>query len=704
MGPQAPPWWQDPGRFGPRDVFELEWAADPQISPDGRTVVYVRGRMDIMRDRRHGSLWRISADGTGHRPVTDGVHATSSPRWSPDGDRLVYVSQHEGRTQLFMRWMDSGQTAILTQLSEAPGDLAWSPDGEHIAFTMLVPAKAKPLAAMPEPPSGAVWAPRARVVDKVVYRIDGVGYVREGYRQVFVVPAEGGTPRQLTSGAFHHRGPLSWTPDGAHLIVSANRRDDWAYHPLESELHEIAVTQVDHGRPGDADTTTRGAAPIRALTTRKGPDEYPAVSPNGRYIAYLGFDDNQMSYRVDRLYLLDRRTGQTRELMPGLDRSVARPTWGSDSKGLYFTYDDAGSTMLSYVNLDGRRSPLARDVGGLALGRPYGGGSFSVARTGDFVFTETHADHPADLVIGRARSKLRRLVVLNRDLFAHKRLGQIEELWFPSSHDGRRIHGWLLKPPDFDPARRYPLILEIHGGPYANYGNRFSAECQLYAAAGYVVLYINPRGSTSYGEEFANLIHHAYPGHDYDDLMSGVDAALAKGYIDGDHLYVTGGSGGGVLTSWIVGKTNRFRAAVVAKPVINWASFVLTADFSLLFARYWFPGPPWEEPDHYFARSPLSLVGQMQTPTMLLTGEDDLRTPMSESEQLYQALKLRRIDTALVRIPGAAHGIAARPSHLIAKVVHILAWFERYRGRERPSARPSDERQPTERPGTEPSP
>jgi acylaminoacyl-peptidase len=222
--------------------------------------------------------------------------------------------------------------------------------------------------------------------------------------------------------------------------------------------------------------------------------------------------------------------------------------------------------------------------------------------------------------------------------------------------------------------------LEIHGGPFANYGDRFAAEIQLYAAAGYVVLYINPRGSTSYGEEFGNLIHHAYPGYDYDDLMSGVETLLAKGYIDPQRLYVTGGSGGGVLTAWIVGHTERFRAAVVAKPVINWTSFVLTADSYNFFYKHWFPGPPWEHPEHYRQRSPLSYVGNVKTPTMLLTGESDYRTPISESEQFYQALKLNQVDAAMVRIPHSSHGIASRPSNLIAKVAHILGWFQRHGG------------------------
>ncbi len=283
------------------------------------------------------------------------------------------------------------------------------------------------------------------------------------------------------------------------------------------------------------------------------------------------------------------------------------------------------------------------------------------------------------MAVGRAGQEVRRITRLNEELLGHRTLGAVEELWWESSHDGRRVQGWIVKPPGFDPARKYPLILEIHGGPFANYGDRFAAEIQLYAAAGYVVLYTNPRGSTSYGEEFGNLIHHAYPGHDYDDLMSGVDAVIAQGYVDEDALFVTGGSGGGVLTSWIVGNTGRFRAAVVQKPVINWFSWALTADMYPYGVKYWFPGYPWEHVEHYMARSPISRVGNVTTPTMLLTGEADHRTPIPESEQFYQALKLRGVPAALVRIPGASHGITARPSRLIAKVQHVLGWFERYR-------------------------
>ena len=659
-------------RFAPMDVFGLEFASDPQVSPDGARVVYVRNFFDVMTDRRRSNLWILDVDGGRHRALTTGNENDASPRWSPDGDRLVYASgRGEGATQLWVRWMDTGEEARVTNLTRSPGGLSWSPDGRWIAFTMFVPEREDALAVeLPTAPQGAEWADPARVVDDLQYRADGAGWLEDGHTHVFVVPAEGGTPRQLTFGPHDHGGTPAWTPDGGYLVVSGNRHGAPIEQGADSELYEIRVSD---GR-------------IRALTDRFGPDGSPAVSPDGRRIAFTGYDDRLQGYQTSRLYVMDRDGGAVREIATGLDRDVADPAWSADGRGLFVQYDDEGNTKIAWVPVEGGEPVvLTGDVGGVSYGRPYGGGSFSASRGGRVAFTHTRPDHPADVaVVDRARpGQARRLTRLNDDLLAHKELGEVEEIWWESSADGRPVQGWIVKPPGFDPARRYPLVLEIHGGPFSNYGDRFSAEILLMAAKDYVVLYANPRGSTSYGEAFGNLIHHAYPSQDYDDLMSGVDAVIERGYVDPDQLFVTGGSGGGVLTAWIVGKTDRFRAAVVAKPVINWTSFVLTADGIPFFYRYWFPGPPWEHPEHYWERSPLSLVGDVATPTMLLTGESDYRTPMSETEQYYAALQLREVPSVMVRIPGAGHGIVNRPSNLVTKVAYILAWFEKWRDAER---------------------
>ena len=527
---------------------------------------------------------------------------------------------------------------------------------------MRVPKPPGVFAKPPPKPDGAEWAEPPRVIEKLIYRADGAGFLEDGFTHLFVLPAEGGTPRQVTSGDFNHSARPAWTADSASLVFSANRNPEWEYEPRNSEVYKVSLADGE----------------ISALTDRVGPDAAPAVSPDGGRIAYLGFDDRYQGYQIARLYVMNGDGSGARVVSGALDRGAGSPVWSRDGRGLYFQYASEGNGKVGYVSLGGEVDVRADDLGGLSLGRPYSSGSFSVSDSGRIAYTETRPDHPADVAVVDPGSEPRLLTRLNRDLFGHKELADVEELWYESSFDGRRIQGWIAKPPGFDPDQKYPLILEIHGGPFANYGDRFAAEIQLYAAAGYVVLYINPRGSSSYGEEFGNLIHHNYPGQDYDDLMSGVDAVLARGYVDEDRLYVTGGSGGGVLTAWIVGKTGRFRAAVSAKPVINWYSFVLTADAYNFFYKYWFPGFPWDHPEAYLERSPLSYVGNVTTPTMLLTGEVDYRTPISESEQFYQALKLRKIDSALVRIPGASHGIAKRPSQLIAKVAHILEWFERH--------------------------
>ena len=653
---------EDAGRLRPIDVFGLEHVSSPQISPDGSQVVYLRNSMDIMKDRGRSSLWITNFDGTRRRPLTSGTASVSSPQWSPDGQRLLYVSSVEGKSQILVRWMDTGETATITQVTESPSGVRWSPDGRWIAFSMLVPKKNEPLAKMPAKPEGAGWAPEVRVIDKLTYRNDGSGYIKDGYAHLFVLPAEGGTPRQLTFGEFHHRGAPSWSADSASLVFSANRHDDWEYDPQNSDVYEV---RLEDGQ-------------ITALTDRKGPDANPVVSPDGARIVYSGFDDQLMSHQITRLYVMNRDGSERRVLTESLDRSVASPTWGGDSAAISFQFDDRGVTRLARISLDGEREILASGVGGTSLGRPYSGGSFSAA-AGRFAFTQARTDRPADLAVGQiGDDEVRRITDLNEDLLAHKELGEVEEITYASTHDGREIQGWVIKPPGFDPEKKYPLILEIHGGPHANYGERFSMEMQLYAAAGYVVLYTNPRGSTSYGEEFAQLIHHNYPGEDYDDLISGVDDLIGRGYVDPDRLFVTGGSGGGVLSSWIIGKTDRFRAAVVAKPVINWYSFVLTSDSYNYFAKYWFPGPPWEYQDHYSKRSSLSLVGNVTTPTMLMTGESDHRTPITEAEQYYQALKLRKVPAVLVRIPEASHNITGRPSNMIAKVANVLAWFEKW--------------------------
>ena len=658
-------------RLSATDVFNVQLATVPQVSPDGKKIVYVRSFGDIQTDKRYTNLWLVNFDGTENRAITSGNYGDESPKWSPDGTRLAYISDRDGNPQLYVRWMDTGQTAKLTNLESAPDNIAWSQDGKHIAFSSFVANPKPKVAGMPSPPEGAKWADGPQIYDRLVYRFNGRGYLKPGFPQLFVVAADGGAPRQLTSGDFPHGGNIFggstpvWTPDNKTLVVSGNFRADFEYDPLNTEVYEILVSD--------------GA--VKQLTNRQGPDESPDISPDGKMITYVGFDDRHQGHQTTHLYVMDREGKNSREITTKLDRDVQGPHWAPDGKGIYVYYDDQGDTKLALVSLDGKVQDLASHLG--SSGSSYAGGAaFTVARNGNLTFTHGTLADPGDIAaLGPQEKEPRILTNLNQELLAQKKPGAVEEIWFNSSLDQRKVEGWIVKPPDFDPAKKYPLILEIHGGPFANYGDRFDTIKQIWAAQGYVVLYVNPRGSTSYGEEFANLIHHAYPGDDFYDLNSGVDAVVAKGYVDPNNLFVTGGSGGGVLTCWMISHTTRFRAAASLYPVINWYSWTLTSDLPAFSTLYWFPGTPWENSEQYMKRSPISYVSAVKTPTMLMTGEEDWRTPISEAEQYYSALKLEKVEAVLVRVPGEPHGLQRRPSHQMVKTMYVLDWFEKHRGK-----------------------
>ncbi len=646
------------------DVFTLEYASSLQVSNNGNEVYFVRNYMDIQTDKKLGNIWKVDKD-QNLTPVTNGLHMDYSPKLSPDEKKLAYISTASGKAQIHIKWLDSGQTGQMTHFSSAPSNLSWSPDGKLIAFTQFVAGKPNSPVSLPGKPKGAKWAKPAIYIDDVFYRFDGAGYVPKGNTHIFVMSADGGTARQLTSGSFNHSGPLSWSRDSKQIIFSANRDEQGELNPMNSEIFSV---QLNDGK-------------ITQLTTRDGPDSNPQVSPSGKLIAYLGFDQANTNYENTQLYIMNLDGSKSRTITANFDRSVANIKWETNSKGLYIEYDDQGDSVVAYQPLKGKRKIITRKMGGQAFGRPYTGGEFDVSSNGTIAFTYSDPLRPADVAINR-RGKTRVLTSLNEDALAHKELATIKEINLKSSFDGRNIQAWIAYPPGYQQAKKqgkkFPLILEIHGGPTTAYGPHFSTEIQLMAAAGYVVVYANPRGSSSYGKEFAQTIHHNYPSNDYDDLMSTVDAVIAQESIDKKRLFVTGGSGGGVLTAWIIGHTNRFAAAVVAKPVINWYSFVLSADYYPFFVKNWFAKKPWEDAERYMERSPISYVGNVETPTMLLTGESDYRTPISESEQFYQALKLEKVPAAMVRIPDAGHGIYKRPSNLMSKVAHILWWFEKY--------------------------
>lgn len=645
--------------FDPLDVYDLEFVAKPSISPDGNSVIFTRNFMDVMTDKRYSNLWISDINGNMQRPLTTGKQNDSNPLWSPDGTMIYYTSNSTGKTQIYKMWLRSRQNMPLTNLRSSPHSMVLSPDGETIAFCMSVKAKPNSMSVLPPKPEGATWADAPIYIDKLTYRFDGGGYITESYTQIFTIPVGGGTPRQVTEGDFNHGSP-NWSSESDAIYFSANRDDDWEYNRNDSEIYRLDLESKE----------------LTQLTDRFGPDASPKISPDGKTLAYVGYDDKKMGYHHSQLYLMNIGDSTSTCISDDIDVSIGNIKWNDTSTGLYFQYDKEGNTKVGHISKSGKMKNIANNLGGTSIGRPYGGGDYDQGN-GTVVYTRSTPSMPAELV-GIANKKEKQITNFNTDILTYKTLGETKEVWATSSFDSTKIQGWLVTPPNYDPDKKYPLLLEIHGGPFANYGDRFSPEIQLMASKGYAVLYTNPRGSTSYGADFANLIHHDYPGNDYHDLMSIVDHVIAnEPYIDEERLFVTGGSGGGVLTSWIIGNTDRFKAAVVAKPVINWYSWALTADISSVVDS-WFPGMPWDHEEHFMKRSPISLVGNVTTPTMLLTGEKDYRTPMSESEQYYQALKLRKIPSALVRIQGAGHGIANRPSNLLAKVGYITQWFDKY--------------------------
>ena len=644
--------------------LELEDVDAPQISPDGRQIVYTRRWIDKINDRWDSAVWIMNADGSKNRYLVDG----SAPRWSPDGTRLAYIAKGEpAGQQIFVRYMDAeGAVTQITRVEKTPGNLIWSPDTQSLAFTMLVPEKESWRIKMPARPEGAKWSADPRIIQRFRYRLDRVGFLEEGFQHIFLVPSTGGTPRQLTSGDFNHAGQggfggggLSWTPDGREILFTSLRADDWEYQYRESEIYAVNVQDKS----------------VRQLTTRKGPDSGPEVSPDGRWVAYAGYDFTEDSYVQSALYVMGIDGSNPRLLTAGLDRNLLGLLWAPDSTGIYLNVGSQGTRNLYLAPLKGEVRQVTRGNHMLTV--------TDVNPNGQAV--GTLASYYKDDVVGftLAKPEFKQLTFVNDDILQDMKLGEVEEIWYTST-DNLRIQGWVIKPPDFDASKKYPLILTIHGGPHAMYDVGFNYGWQNHAAEGYLVLYTNPRGSAGYGKAFGNAINNAYPDKDYDDLMKGVDEVISRGYVDTRNLFVYGCSGGGVLTAWIVGHTDRFAAASSNCPVINWLSFVGTTDGNLSWYRN-FKKLPWEDPSEHLRRSPLMYVGNVKTPTMLMTGVNDMRTPMGQTEEFYQALKMRKVPTAMVRFNDEWHGTGSKPSNFLRTQLYLRYWFEKYTTKDKPA-------------------
>jgi dipeptidyl aminopeptidase/acylaminoacyl peptidase len=522
---------------------------------------------------------------------------------------------------------------------------------------------------LPQTPKGAQLAKGAVLVDRLSWGADGTGPTFKSYNHVFIVDSSvGGVPKQITTGNYSHSSP-EWSADGRTIYVSGIRKPDAEYLRGDSEVYAIDVATLD----------------AKALTDRKGPDGNPVVSPDGKWIAYTGYDDQNFTSTLNQLYLMDARGGGKRLWAGKLPSSPGEVVWASDGSGVYYSMEEKGEANTYFMGLATGSEPKRLTTGAHVLA------GVSMAKNGQAVAVRSTYKQPGVLVtFAMARpADMKTLVDVNADVLDGMTLADAEELWY-TAPDGLKVQGWLMKPANFDPTKKYPMVLWIHGGPWSMYSVGWSWAFQNWAANGYAVLWTNPRGSTGYGQSFVNGIQFSYPGKDYDDLMAGVDAALAKGWVDKDNLFVCGGSGGGVLTAWIVGHTDRFRAAVSMRPVINWHSFVGNTDGSSWYRQ--FQKHPWEDPMEYAVRSPLHYAGKVTTPTMVMTGEADLRTPITQTEEFYRALKLvKKTDTLMVRMPEEYHGWR-RPSHQILQQLYLMAWFEKYRTKDSRTTAPALDR------------
>jgi len=656
---------QDRTRIGLADFLEYEQVRDffrgggPQISPDGRQIVYTRWWVDKMNDRWKASLWLMNADGSRNRWLLDAVTA----RWSPDGSRIAWVASGEpSGAQIFVRYMDAeGAVTQVTRLDQGPGALAWSPDGRWIAFTMLVPEAGTLSAAVPGRPAGATWSPEPKIVERLDYRRDYSGYSDAGHGQIFVVPAGGGTPRQLTSGPWDHNAP-AWTSDGKQLLFSSLRVQEAEYEWRESEIYAVDVASGD----------------IRQLTHRKGPDAGPVASPDGKLVAYTGYDWTDDTYIASRLYLMNADGSNPRDISGGLDRSPENLLWAPDGGGVYFSAQSEGRSDFYFAPLTGKPRKLTSGADYLTV--------MSLSNTGLAAGTRTTATDPGNIVTLDLKNPVpQQITDINGDLLAGKGLARTEEIWYTTA-DGFRIQGWIMRPPGFDPGRKYPLMLAIHGGPHGAYGNDFSFQFQLWAARGYAVLYTNPRGSTGYGEKFLWGTWGGWGNRDMQDVLGGVDYAVQHYPVDSQRLGVTGYSYGGFLTNWIITHDTRFRAAVSGAGISNWISDYGTADIPRTKESEFF-GAPWEHGSAQLLQkqSPIMYAGAVTTPTLFVHGETDFRVPIEQAEQMYTALQKRKVPATFVRYPDSYHG-GWTPWNTVHRYYQELAWWARWLSPGRPTS------------------
>jgi dipeptidyl aminopeptidase/acylaminoacyl peptidase len=635
----------------------MKSVAAPQLSPDGRSIVYVYSWPDRNTDSYYSNLHLI-VPGAKDRALTDGDYQDNTPSWSPDGKRLAYASDRGGRRQIHIYSLESKEDRVLAG-TDGAAHLAWSPDGRWLAYMSFVASPAEWDPHVPLPPGGAKWAAPAVTVTSLRWTFDGQGILQPGGNRIFTISPEGGAAKQISAAPFQHTSyltdpELTWSADSRSVISPAVKATDgWAVFN-GNQLYAFPVS---------------GGEPVQ-LTRGEGHKSAPQVSPDGKWLAYSGFDWKGQSYTVSQLRVVPAAGGEARILTPDWDRDVASPVWSADSDKLYFLSDDHGSVnvYMSDLRADFRQvTSGAYRLSGLSV------------RHGKAATLQSTAAQPNAVALFELDqpSKVIRTADPNAVWLAVCDLAPAEEIVY-RSFDGKEVQGWLLKPRGFAAGRKYPLVVSMHGGPHGSYGPGFIQELQMLAQAGYVVLYTNPRGSTGYGEKFGNSIQRKWPGDDIKDVLAGVDSVLAKGFVDEKRMAVMGGSGGGLMTAWMIGQTDRFRAAVALYPVTNWFTHVGSDDNGVLIANLYRNGWPWEDPQDYMQHSPVFYARNFKTPTMVISGDEDWRVPVAQSQELFRALKVRGVDTVFVRIPGEAHGIGKYPSHRLAVWVHTLAWLARY--------------------------
>ena len=607
--------------FAPGDWWEWRDLSAPRINAEGTSVVYVESWNLRDGDRTCSNLWTVStASGAKPRRLTDGPWRDTSPAWSPDGASIAFLSDRDGAPQIWVRRLDSTADRRITSLETPPLTVAWSPDGASLAFTARV--------AQSLPP--AAWAPAAilPMLRRPAPRV-----------QLFVIPAAGGTPRALPLGDLDIRGEPAWMPDGRAILVAAGTPPD-AAHALEGgEIYAVP---------------TAGGAP-RQITRHPGPDEAPVPSPDGSRVAWLAREPKAQSYVTTRLWVANADGSRAKILAGALDRDASLPQWSNESRTVYFLADDRGATHVYAARNDGSVRQVTKAAERLR--------GFSLADNGRAVTVRETSGASADLVVFPVDlpAKPVTLAAANAALLASRDAGAVEEIQYASG--GKTIQGWIVKPPTFDAARKFPLLLLVDDAPRRMCGPEFRLPAQIFAARGFVVLCANPRGTPGYGEEFGNLIRSRFPGDDFDDLMRGVDHLIAKGYIDPARLSISGG----LVAAWAIGHTGRFRAAVVRHAVADWVTDVAHSPDGIQRAAAWMGAMPWDDPEQYVQHSPVYFAGNFRTPTLVLAGGTD-----PGAEELYFALQARKVDSALVRL-----GDEERPSRVILEWEAMLGWLKK---------------------------